>query len=72
MRSHAEAMRDDPEGRGAAESRELDNHRNNETSKLINRSATTGSDAKRKRLSAANVGLQAQTLGRPQGKALRI
>ena len=49
MRSHAEAMRDDPEGRGAAESRELDNHRNNETFKLINRSATTGSDAKRKR-----------------------
>jgi len=49
-RSHAEAMRDDPEGWGAAESRELNNHRNNETFKRINRSAITGSDAKRKRL----------------------
>ena len=48
-RSHAEAMRDDPEGWGAAESRELENHRKNETFQLINRSATTGSDAKRKR-----------------------
>ena len=49
-RSHAEAMRDDLEGWGAAELRELENHRKNETFKLINRSTTTGSDAKRKRL----------------------
>ena len=49
-RSHAEAMRDDPEGWGAAESRELENHRKNGTFELINRSSTTGSDAKRKRL----------------------
>ena len=43
-------MRDDPEGWGAAESRELENHRRNGTFQLINRSSTTGSDAKRKRL----------------------
>ena len=49
-RSHAEAMRDDLEGWGAAESRELENHRKNETFKLINRSTTTGSDARRRRL----------------------
>ena len=35
------------EGWGAAELRELDNQRNDDTFKLINRSATTGSDAKR-------------------------
>ena len=49
-RSHAEAMRDDPEGWGAAELRELENHRKNETFKLINPSTTTGSDARRRRL----------------------
>ena len=48
--THNEAMRADSVGWGAAEARELENHRKNETIVLINRSTTTGSDAKRKRL----------------------
>ena len=47
-KSHNEAMRADSVVWGATKARELENHRKNETFQLVDRSATTGTDAKRK------------------------
>ena len=49
-KSHNEAMRADSVVWGATKARELENHRKNETFQLVDRSATTGTDAKRKGL----------------------